>query len=95
MAVKEGCLDHTLSEVEELTGAVRLLKSELADQPAALKLAYGKKLEYIRSRFGVYKSLVEQLEEAPEEKAGELHDSAERVWKELKGLIDGLLLKLA
>ena len=41
MAVKEACLDHTLSEVEELTGAVRLLKSELADQPAALEELQG------------------------------------------------------
>lgn len=95
MAVKEACLDHTLGEVEQLTAAVRLLKTEFAGQPVAAKLTYAKQLEYIRRRFGDYKKLVEELEEAPEEKAEELHDSAEGIWKELKGLIDTLLLKLA
>lgn len=95
MAVKEACLDHTLGEVEELTAAVRLLKTEFAGQPTAVKLGYAKRLEHIRRRFADYKKLVEELEEAPEEKAGALHDSAEGIWRELKSLIDALLLKLA
>lgn len=95
MPVKEACLDHTLSDVEELTAAVRLLKAEFATQPLVVKLDHGKQLEYVRRRFADYKKLVEELEEAPEERAEAIHDSAEKIWKELKGLIDTLLLKLA
>ena len=95
MAVKEACLDHTLAEVEELIAAVRLLKSEFAGQPAAVKLRHSKQLDYVRRRFAEYKKLVEELEEAPEEKAAGIYDSAERIWKELKADIDTLLLRLA
>lgn len=95
MAVKEACLDHTLAEVEELTAAVRLLKSEFAGQPATVKLRHCKQLDYVRRRFTEYKKLVEELEEAPEEKAAGIYDSAERIWKELKADIDTLLLRLA
>lgn len=95
MPIKETCLDHTLSEVEELTAAVRLLKSEFANQPSPAKIEHSKQLEYVRRRFAEYKKQVEELEEAPEEKAAAIHDSAELIWKDLKGAIDTLLVELA
>lgn len=95
MLVKEAYLDHTLTEVEQLTAAVRLLKAQFASQPAATKLEHCKELDYVRRRFAEYKSRVEELEDAPEEKAGAIHDSAELIWKDLKGAIDTLLLELA
>ena len=95
MPVKEAYLDHTLSEVEELTAAVQQLKTLFANQTNAAKLQHGKQLEYVRARFAEYKKFVEELEEAPEEKAAAIYDSSELIWKVLKGAIDNLLVELA
>lgn len=95
MPTKEAYLDHTLNEVEQLTSAVQLLRTQFAEQPSSAKLVYRKRLDYVRERFAAYKRQVEELENGPEEKAGVLHDSAELIWKDLKGAIDSLLVELA
>jgi hypothetical protein len=95
MLVKESCLDHVVSEVEDLAGRVAVLKDRFAKQKVNVKLEHYWELEYVRTRFAEFKRRVQELEDAEDLDLARTQESVEAAWKDLIHAVETLLAALS
>jgi hypothetical protein len=95
MLVKESCLDHVLTEVEDLAAQVALLKDRFAKQKVSVKLEHYWELEYVRTRFAEFKRRVQDLEDADDTELARVRDGVEVAWKDLSHAVETLLAALS
>jgi hypothetical protein len=95
MLLKESCLDHVVSEVEDLSARVAILKQRFAKQKVSVKLEHYWELEYVRTRFTEFKRRVQELEDADDSKLPRVQESVEFAWKDLINAVETLLAALA
>jgi hypothetical protein len=94
MQLKEAYLQRVVTEVEDLSERVAVLKARIARQKVSVTLEHRWELEYVRNRFADFKRRVEELEEAEEDNLEEARKSSELAWKDLQHAIDALLSAL-
>ena len=94
MQIKEAYLQRVVAEVEDLTARVALLKARISKQKVSVKLEYYWELEYVRNRFAEFKRLVEELEDASDERIEDVQEATELAWKDLQHAVDSLLAAL-
>ena len=95
MLAKESCLDHVVTEVEDLAGRVAILKDRFAKQRVSVKLQHYWELEYVRTRFAEFKRRVQDLEDAEDVDLARIQESVETAWKDLIHAVETLLGALA
>jgi len=94
MQLKEAYLQRVVTEVEDLSERVAILKARIARQKVSVTLQHRWELEYVRNRFAEFKRRVEELEDAEENNLEEARKSSELAWKDLQHAIDALLSAL-
>jgi hypothetical protein len=95
MLAKESCLDHVVSEVEDLAARVALLKDRFAKQKVSVKLEHYWELEYVRARFAEFKHRVQDLEEADDLELARIQQGVEVAWQDLIHAVEALLAALS
>jgi hypothetical protein len=93
--LKESCLDLVVTEVEDLSARVAILKNRFAKQKVSVKLQHYWELEYVRTRFSEFKRRVRDLEDADDCEIPRLQESVESAWRDLLHAVEGLLAALA
>jgi hypothetical protein len=94
MQLKEAYLQRVVTEVEDLSARVAILKARIAKQKISVKLQYHWELDYVRNRFAEFKRRVEELENANETELEDAQKACEFVWKDLQHAVDTLLSAL-
>jgi hypothetical protein len=94
MQLKEAYLQRVVTEVEDLSERVAVVKARVARQKVSVTREHRWELEYVRNRFADFKRRVEELEEAEEDNLEEARTSSELAWKDLQHAIDALLSAL-
>ena len=94
MLQKESCLNHVVSEVEDLSSRVALLKGRFAKQKVSVKLEHYWELELVRTRFAEFKRCVEELEEAEGEELSRIQQRVDTAWQESSYAVETLLAAL-
>lgn len=95
MLLKESCLDQVVTEVEDLSARVAILKQRFAKQKISVKLEHYWELEYVRTRFSEFKRRVRDLEDADDCEIPRLQESVESAWRNLIHAVEALLGALA
>ena len=95
MLLKESCLDQVVTEVEDLSARVAILKQRFAKQKVSVKLEHYWELEYVRRRFSEFKRRVRDLEDADDCEIPRLQESVESAWRDLIHAVEALLGALA
>lgn len=95
MLLKESCLDQVVTEVEDLSARVAILKQRFAKQKVSVKLEHYWELEYVRTRFSEFKRRVRDLEDADDCEIPRLQESVESAWRDLIHAVEALLGALA
>lgn len=95
MQLKEAYLQRVVTEVEDVSERVAVLKARIAKQKVSITLQHRWELEYVRNRFADFKRRVEELEEATEDNLEEARKACELSWKDLEHAVDSLLSALA
>jgi hypothetical protein len=95
MLQKEYCLDHVVTEVEDLASRVALLKDRFAKQKVSVKLEHYWELEFVRTRFAEFKHRVQDLEDAEDADLSRVREGVEASWQELIHAVETLLAALA
>lgn len=95
MLLKESCLDQVVTEVEDLSARVAILKQRFAKQKVSVKLEHYWELEYVRTRFSEFKRRVRDLEDADDCEIPRLQESVESAWRDLLHAVEALLGALA
>lgn len=95
MLAKETCLDHVVTEVEDLACRVALLKDRFAKQKVSVKLEHYWELEYVRTRFAEFKYRVQDLEDAEDADLYRVREGVEASWHDLIHAVETLLAALA
>jgi hypothetical protein len=95
MLQKESCLDHVVTEVEDLAARVTLLKDRFARQKVSVKLEHYWELEYVRTRFAEFKHRVQDLEDAEDADLSRVREGVEASWQDLIHAVETLLAALA
>jgi hypothetical protein len=95
MLLKESCLHQVITEVEDLSARVAILKGRFAKQKVSVKLEHYWELEYVRTRFAAFKHRVRELEDADEYELPRLQQSVESAWKDLSLAVETLLAALS
>lgn len=95
MLLKESCLDHVVTEVEDLAGRVAVLKGRFAKQKVSVKLEHYWELEYVRTRFAEFKRRVQELEDAEDSELARIQEGVETAWKDLIHAVETLLAALS
>lgn len=93
--MKESCLDQVVTEVEDLSARVAILKQRFAKQKVSVKLEHYWELEYVRTRFSEFKRRVRDLEDADDCEIPRLQESVESAWRDLIHAVEALLGALA
>ena len=91
MHTKEHYLDQLVSEVEDLSSRVAVLKANLALQTPAVKLEHYGELEHIRNCFREFKTRVGDLQDADDVQLEFSHDAVEVARNDLVQAVDALL----
>jgi BMFP domain-containing protein YqiC len=94
MQLKEAYLQRVVTEVEDLTARVAVLKARIAKQKISVKLEHQWELDYVRNRFAEFKQRVEELEDANDTELEDAQKSCELAWKDLQHAVDTLLSAL-
>jgi hypothetical protein len=92
--LKESCLDQVVTEVEDLSSRVAILKDRFAKQKVSVKLEHYWELEYVRTRFAEFKRRVQDLEDADDCELPRLQESVESAWNDLIHAVETLLAAL-
>ena len=95
MLVKESCLDHVVTEVEDLAARVAILKDRFAKQKVSVKLEHYWELEYVRTRFAEFKRRVQDLEDADDVELARIQEAVEIAWNDLIHAVETLLAALS
>jgi len=95
MLLKESCLDQVVTEVEDLSARVAILKDRFAKQKFSVKLEHYWELEYVRTRFSEFKRRVRDLEDADDCEIRRLQEGVESAWRDLLHAVEALLAALA
>lgn len=95
MLLKESCLDQVVTEVEDLSARVAILKQRFAKQKVSVKLEHYWELEYVRTRFSEFKRRVRDLEDAYDCEIPRLQESVESACRDLIHAVEALLGALA
>lgn len=95
MLLKESCLDHVVTEVEDLAARVSMLKGRFATQKVSVKLEHYWELEYVRTRFSEFKRRVQELEDADDADLARIQEGVETAWKDLIHAVETLLAALS
>lgn len=95
MLLKESCVDQVVTEVEDLSARVAILKQRFAKQKVSVKLEHYWELEYVRTRFSEFKRRVRDLEDADDCEIPRLQESVESAWRDLIHAVEALLGALA
>ena len=95
MLVKESCLDHVVTEVEDLAARVAILKDRFAKQRVSVKLEHYSELEYVRTRFAEFKHRVQDLEDADDTELARIQEAVEITWNDLIHAVETLLAALS
>lgn len=95
MLLKESCLAQVITEVEDLSARVAILKGRFAQQKVSVKLEHYWELEYVRTRFTEFKRRVQNLEDADDDELPRLQESVESAWKDLTHAVEALLVALS
>jgi len=94
MQLKEQYLQQVVTEVEDLSSRVAVIKSRIAKQTVSVKLQYHWELDYVRNRFAEFKRCIEALEDASDVDLDDAHEATELAWKDLQHAVDTLLAAL-
>lgn len=95
MLLKESCLAQVITEVEDLSARVAILKGRFAKQKVSVKLEHYWELEYVHTRFTEFKRRVQNLEDADDDELPRLQESVESAWKDLTHAVEALLVALS
>ena len=95
MLGKESCLDQVVSEVEDLSARVAILKNRFAKQKVSVKLEHYSELEYVRTRFAEFKHRVRELEDADDDELPRSKERVELAWREVIRAVETLLAALS
>jgi hypothetical protein len=95
MQLKEAYLQRVVTEVEDLSERVAVLKARIARQKVSVTLQHRWELEYVRNRFADFKRRVEELEDANDDNLEEARKASELAWKDLEHSVDSLLSALS